>query len=933
MHVPVARFTGRVRLQSGTPAYGCRVVLLVTGTPHVVSETWTSSRGEFVLEVPPDRLPPGEMASSGFTLQVVDGTHTVLVDRSDVIARAGHTTRLDLVTDARAMVTLPVALPLTRAHLVPIIRPEALAVVDAALGLLAAVGSDAHAQYARGARQTLPPPGHVEELLELAWAALDGDPEAMIDLREVLAVQAAAMRRDGPSAIIVRHEKEDDDRARRRPKVSYGAPKEPLHNAPKVDPVTVTGRLLSARARDTDTDADDHRRGGNALEGAVLTERLIPLVVATVRVARSPGERVAFFDGLHGVLSGLSTIDRLHRAALEVLQDRRIAPLRALLALLQTNASDDTNLPLPMSGGTSGAAVDPSLPDLVDPWWERLQQAVHLTEATLRTRGRTSSPYHIDAVLPPDAAPGQRVVLRGTGFGDHAGDVAFDGASPVEPLSWSDTEIEAIVPEHARPGPVSLRVLQHVVRVHHKIVEIYRSGTGVPFEGGRPQVRSVLVDGRAEGSWVRPGDAAAVSWTTVAGQEGRVSVRVSVTDLTRRRNQEQVLFTETDLPASGSRIIGVPDVNTEHQLQVIVTVDNAVATAKRVTTWPVAVPPQLAIQGIEVTQGIQHAPWDPTHAAVPTVAGKDTMVRVYVTSERQGFQDDRTTIVSASLRIGDLTLAPIAPYDDEPGAVRAPFEAGRAYAVDRSRADHALIFRVPAPLCVGTRELHVEVRADGRPPHSPSAEARLTWTWTTVRPVPIRFVRIASQGAKAPSDAQARFTLMRALDLLPTPPDDIGPGWLASWNTAHIQGGQPDDPQWSLVLDELADMHDVSTWEWLVSSMDHTPPTDDDAMWVGIVPDSLDDHVLIDSRTLLTAPYGVLDPPQSPNRTATARRMVHVLDPTSQTEVPQRVHEVPFDPFWCTTVVDPRHGVRDLSGPPGAAWISAARWRALVERL
>ena len=107
-----ARFTGRVRLQSGANAFGCRVLLRVGDTPHVACETWTSSKGEFVLEVPPGRMPTGAEAQGGFTLEVLDGTGSILVRRGDLVARAGLVTHIAFTSTKRAMVTLPVALPL-----------------------------------------------------------------------------------------------------------------------------------------------------------------------------------------------------------------------------------------------------------------------------------------------------------------------------------------------------------------------------------------------------------------------------------------------------------------------------------------------------------------------------------------------------------------------------------------------------------------------------------------------------------------------------------------------------------------------------------------------------------------------------------------------------------------------------------------------------
>ncbi|MCB9680211.1 MAG: hypothetical protein H6733_01965 [Alphaproteobacteria bacterium] len=921
-----ARFTGRVVLDSGAPAYGCRVTLRVGETPHVIAEAFTAASGEFVLHVPPGRMPMGEDAVGGFTLEVIDGTGTVLAKDDDVTARAGQTTRLHYTAGRRALVTLPVALPLLQTHAASIIRPEALAVIEAALGLLAPQGSPTHEQYTRAVMRNLPPSGHVSEMLDLSWAALDGDPRAMSDLREVLAVQSATVRRDMPIILAMRPETEPE--ARRRPKVQYGKPKETVRVAPKVDPMTTTGRLLATPPK-VDTE-DDNGASPSVHESAVSTDRLVPVIVATVRIARSDGERIAFFDGLHGLLSGLSTIDRLHRAALDVIQDRRLAPLRALLALLMAEVGDETGMPLPAPGGTSRPVADPNLPDLVDPWWARLQEAVQAAIAALRVSGSADTAYRIEGIEPPDAPPGSKVALRGFGFGDTAAEVVFGGSSPTEPIAWSDERIEVLVPDSARPGPVTLRVLEGVVRVQRKLVEYYREGVGEPFEGGRPQIHAVLADGRAEGAWVRPGEPVAISWTTIAGETGHVEMQVRLHKRGSSPERDLVLFSDGGLPASGSRILAVPDVDEEQDLIVRMRVENAVDVVRRDLTWPVAVAPALSVEGIEVTQGIQRAP-GAAGPAVTTIAGKDTLVRVYVSSDRGGFQDDRTTIDRAVLRVGDLALPPLPLPPDEDGVVH-PFVAGRPSAIDRSRDDHALVFRVPAPMCQGTRELHVEVGAAGRPPHAPSAEARLTWTWTSVRPVPIRYVRVAGPDGtgRPPSHDAVRFTLLRAFDLLPSPPDDVGPAWMGGLDA---RSAEEDGRGWSGVLDELSDHHDGSAWEWIASEVTSPPPDDPHLIWIGVTGHLPADQVDADTRTVLA---GITTPeagPHDPTRTAPARAIAHTIAPSTHALDGQRIADVPLDPHWVRTVVDPDHGIHDLSLPPGVAWIGAERWHRLIERM
>lgn len=907
----VARITGRVRQTSGGPVSGCRVQARAgapgpSGVP-VVAEAWTSTRGEFVLAVPQGRNVPAESEPARIRLEVTDGTGAE-IGAEELLVRPGQPVHANLTAGRKAGVVLPVALPLVRAPEAPVVRPEALAVIEAALALLAPPGSPAWEGWARAARRPLPPARHVEELLELAWATLDGDPRAAHELHGVLSAHADVQRRDPPRTGNTPPVEDED---RRRVKGAYGVPREAAPRGPTLEPATATGRLLAAKPRPEEP--EDRKR--DEADAAVPAERLLPILAATVRVARTADERTAFLDGLHEVLAGLSAVERLHRAALDALQHRRLATLRTLLGRVPDDdgRSDAPSPPRSVEVRTTGSA---------DPWWERLQGA--LREILAVQRGRAEGGYRITAVEPPHAQPGEAVRLVGEGFGIGGGQVVFDGAAPVEPQGWSDTEVRAVVPEGARPGLVTLRVLDGVVRVRRRMIELFREGAGIPFEGGRPVVTSVLVDGRPDGAWVRPGARIAVSWTTASGRKGKVALRARIRPASPGGGtvRDVVLADESDLPASGGRILVVPEVAAEHVLLIRVEARTAGGQAAQEASFPVAVPPRLRIEGVEVTQGVQRAPWDPS-PALPTVAGRDTLVRVYVSADRGGFHDDLTRVVRAHLRLDDLELPPWPVADPtDPG-----FVAGRVSAIDRARARDSLLFRIPAPLCRGTRELRVEVVAEGSPVPS-TAEARVTWTWWPTLPLPVRLVRLARPDRPAPGPADVLATAARALDLLPTSLEDVAPAWLDVVTT---------DAEAEHVVDALAEARDPAAWEWLAHEVVGLPRDEAEALWLIVGDDA--PRTVVDVRRKVALAAVAPDPVSAPHRRAAAAGgLARLADPAFDAgdEGGRRIADVPFDPHLHDTVVGRARGVRDVgaSAPAEADawWTSPARWRRLVER-
>jgi len=528
------------------------------------------------------------------------------------------------------------------------------------------------------------------------------------------------------------------------------------------------------------------------------------------------------------------------------------------------------------------------------------------------------------------ACPGSRIRINGTGFGT-SGTVLFpSSASPGAHGSaiaeqWSDTEIIVKVPSWATPGELRLQTLARIVGVCQSDIPVYRLGSSrVPFEGGAPVIFSVTVNGQQLPTCVAPEKDAVIAWVTSSGAQTAIDVLASIDGV-------QLGAFHGNAATAGSLTVHVPTrVLPGTSLHIEVRIDNNCDVADSITDFPVSVPALLGVTGLEVTQGVQHFllspdPWN----SVPTVAGKDTVVRAYLSCARQGFNMDRLEHVTGRLKVDGITLAPI---NDPPEITVTP-----AVFVNRDKADSSLNFRIPAALSHGTRKLMVTVWGEDEC-GTRYARFERFWTWQDRSPFRVRWVLIADGRSNAPmpgriiTDAQARDLVMQAFDYLPTPATDIGPAWLHTWNTSRDwtdEYGQRHE-----LLDDLDDQHNCNAWEWLTQWADDDCPTDDGATWIGIYPEDAGGGV--GKRPGNTAIAGLNAEPIA-HELGHTRGLKHILESCGTGEVPRG----PYDSLnleggllW-DVAINPRSGAvvsrptYDLMSYACNKWISAENWTRL----
>lgn len=252
--------------------------------------------------------------------------------------------------------------------------------------------------------------------------------------------------------------------------------------------------------------------------------------------------------------------------------------------------------------------------------------------------------------------------------------------------------------------------------------------------------------------------------------------------------------------------------------------------------------PVLEIEGMEITQAIQtfRDPALPPNA-VPLIAHKDTIVRVYVAVENlagfgPNYVADQVRVTGRLHLVSPSFAVTLPPLDSS-------VSAQRKANIDRTKAGDTLNFRIPAALAFSTPSAYTTLSVDvwmtdevEAPPTGvktrPTAHASRSIEWFEKKPYRVRYVRISLDGRSALTDKEAREQIVRAFDLLPTVPTDLAPARVATW---HTSVDIKTDDGMSTLLGHINDQHDCAFSEWLFP-WEEECPNDDGAVWLGILP-------------------------------------------------------------------------------------------------
>ena len=329
--------------------------------------------------------------------------------------------------------------------------------------------------------------------------------------------------------------------------------------------------------------------------------------------------------------------------------------------------------------------------------------------------------YTVTEVQPARACPGEEIVIKGHGFGNEAGQIAFrrKGSMAFGGLiaaeSWCDDQITVIVPEDAGCG-LRLFLPANTIEVCGRFLQYRPTGCmKADFEGSSAEILQFTVKGHQDGECMEPGAVLPIRWKTCAADRVRLEIVndetgavIAAQDPAEPRGRwdfRQTDFTETTFVTV--RIIAwgkckPPQVSAE-------------------MTFRFQRQPKLTVQGLEITQAIQHYRaaehlTDPAdrgaNNSLRLVTNKTAWVRTYLRSgQSPAFDNGQLANVTGTLtierRVKNVWHV-IATLPPQNGPLTAE---GNFISLDAERGniDNTLNFVVPAAMMTGLLRFTVNV--------------------------------------------------------------------------------------------------------------------------------------------------------------------------------------------------------------------------------
>ncbi|MAT96326.1 MAG: hypothetical protein CL608_04215 [Anaerolineaceae bacterium] len=331
--------------------------------------------------------------------------------------------------------------------------------------------------------------------------------------------------------------------------------------------------------------------------------------------------------------------------------------------------------------------------------------------------------YTVTTVQPERACPGEEIVIKGHGFGDKAGQIAFRRkgsmalGTPINVADWCDDQITVVVPEEAGCG-LQLYLPVNTIEVCGRFLEYRPTGCmEADFAGTSAEILQFTVKGRQDGECLEPGAVLPIRWKTCAADRVRVEIVnadsgavIAAQDPAEPRGRwdfTQTYFTETTHVTVRVAAVGKckpPQVSAE-------------------MSFRFQRQPNLTVQGLEITQAIQHyrAAAHLTDAgdrgadnSLRLVTNKTAWVRTYLRSgQSPAFDNGQLADVNGTLtverRVGGV-WSTIATLPSQNGPVTAE-DSFINFDAERGNIDNTLNFIVPAAMMTGLLRFTVNVES------------------------------------------------------------------------------------------------------------------------------------------------------------------------------------------------------------------------------
>ncbi len=335
--------------------------------------------------------------------------------------------------------------------------------------------------------------------------------------------------------------------------------------------------------------------------------------------------------------------------------------------------------------------------------------------------------------------------------------------------------------------------------------------------------------------------------------------------------------------------------------------------------------PTLAVYAIEVTQGIQHMfQEDENDNSLLLVAQKETIVRVYISSDRDGYANDRSSVT------GVLYVQDSQGNDQPLPSSSTSISAGPVAGIEATRNNESatLNFRIPAAWCFRPQEIEaiIEWTEDDR---NVRVYGHQFVSWVFRGALPVRYVPIMAGNHRAPTPTECRRTILRAFDLLPYEISDI-----QTWGLGVIESNHDGESGLSQywLLTHLDELHNA--FEFL----NDVPRT----IWVGITNNRINGMAAMGpfhgKNTAVVTRYRENDGQNGYNRTNAAHEIGHLLGHghvkvtgdegcfwMSCEDAPNGglLRNPPFDPHWNQVITG---DVWDVMSYANERWVSEHHW-------